>query len=184
MKILRVSNSGIPLNWITPEEACIFSAKNLITWHIGDQIKIMRGGISRINNEQSTIDIFPVIASGNNSGKFKSPILTNPSLFRRDANTCMYCGVVFSDGHLTRDHVIPLSKNGPNTWNNSVAACKTCNQRKADRTPEKAKMPLLAVPYTPTHAEHLILINRTVLYDQMHFLSSYVKSDRMKMYIN
>ena len=38
---------------------------------------------------------------------------------------------------LTLDHVIPQSKGGPNTWNNLVTACKSCNGEKADLSLEE-----------------------------------------------
>jgi hypothetical protein len=52
-----------------------------------------------------------------------------------------------------------------------VAACRRCNQHKADQTPEEAKMQLVALPYQPNNAEYLALINsRRILGDQMDFL--------------
>jgi hypothetical protein len=47
---------------------------------------------------------------------------------------------------LTLDHVFPRSRGGLSSWENLVAACKSCNRRKADRTPEEAEMPLLRRP--------------------------------------
>ncbi|MEU8612626.1 HNH endonuclease, partial [Actinoplanes sp. NPDC048791] len=38
---------------------------------------------------------------------------------------------------------------GGNTWLNTVAACGRCNQRKGDRTPAEARMPLRWVPTAP-----------------------------------
>jgi hypothetical protein len=51
-----------------------------------------------------------------------------------------------------------------------VTACVRCNNFKAGRTPEAAGMELLAVPFTPTHAEYIYLMGRGVLADQMEFL--------------
>jgi hypothetical protein len=42
-------------------------------------------------------------------------------------------------------------------WTNVVAACRRCNNLKASRTPEQAKMQLIAVPFTPTYAEYIFL---------------------------
>jgi 5-methylcytosine-specific restriction endonuclease McrA len=71
------------------------------------------------------------------------------NVYLRDNHTCQYCGHKFSTKHLTLDHVIPASKAGPKTWNNVVAACRDCNQRKANRTPQTANMPLLRKPVAP-----------------------------------
>jgi len=99
-------------------------------------------------------------------------------LFLRDGNLCMYCGDEFPDGHLTRDHVIPLSRGGDDRWSNVVAACKHCNTRKGSRTPEEAGVGLLAVPYVPNWAEFLALSNRRILADQMQFLKTQFNSHK------
>ncbi|MBW3570184.1 MAG: HNH endonuclease [Gemmatimonadetes bacterium] len=88
--------------------------------------------------------------------------VTNTILFARDGYTCAYCGrhrsALRSREFLTRDHVLPQSRFAPraeaNTWDNCVAACSTCNNRKADRTPAEAGMPLRLVPAEP-HFVHL-----------------------------
>jgi 5-methylcytosine-specific restriction endonuclease McrA len=68
------------------------------------------------------------------------------------------------------EHIVPSSKGGEDSWTNLVAACKACNNRKADRTPEAAGMKLHYVPYVPNRYEAFILSNRKILADQMEFL--------------
>jgi 5-methylcytosine-specific restriction endonuclease McrA len=104
-----------------------------------------------------------------------TPLLTNRTLFQRDRNLCLYCGEMFPVSQLTRDHVYPASRGGDSVWENCVTACRDCNQRKDDRTPEESGMKLLAVPYTPNLAEYLILQNRRILADQMEFLQAYAR---------
>ncbi|MEE8262387.1 MAG: HNH endonuclease [Gammaproteobacteria bacterium] len=84
----------------------------------------------------------------------------------------MYCGGEFSQQHLTRDHLMPMSRGGKDRWSNVVATCRSCNTRKGNRTLEEAGMSLLAVPYVPNWAEYLALSNRRILADQMEFLKS------------
>jgi 5-methylcytosine-specific restriction endonuclease McrA len=55
---------------------------------------------------------------------------------------CVYCGKRFK-GHLTQEHITPLSKGGPNTAANVVPACKSCNSRKHDGPPLAPVQPLL-----------------------------------------
>ena len=47
------------------------------------------------------------------------------------------------------DHVVPRSQGGTSRWTNCVAACESCNARKADRTPEQAGMTPRRRPVRP-----------------------------------
>ena len=175
--ILRLDSAGNPLHWIGQEEAAGYYAKGQVAWTLGDPFRILHGGRNRMTGLQSHLDIHPVIAiRGAAWSKWHTPALTNASLFRRDGHLCMYCGRDFGDSrrsqdhHLTRDHVIPTSKGGKDTWTNVVTACKRCNNHKDARTPEQAGMKLLAVPYTPNQYEFLYLTGRHILADQLDFL--------------
>lgn len=72
------------------------------------------------------------------------------ALLRRDNFTCCYCGLALLPHEATIDHVIPKYSGGPNNWLNCVTCCKQCNLFKGNRTPEKADMKLLSVPFCPT----------------------------------
>lgn len=67
----------------------------------------------------------------------------------RDAFVCQYCGVKKAPHELNIDHVVPRSQGGATSWENAVASCYPCNQRKAGRTPEQAGMKLLRAPARP-----------------------------------
>ena len=71
------------------------------------------------------------------------------NVFKRDRFTCQYCGTQPGLEELTIDHVIPRAQGGTSTWDNCVLACIDCNARKADRTPEQARMPLRHKPSRP-----------------------------------
>ena len=75
--------------------------------------------------------------------------LSRQNIFLRDSHTCQYCHHKFSEKKLTIDHVIPLSKSGRHEWTNVVTACSGCNNRKGDKTPEKANLRLLKRPEKP-----------------------------------
>lgn len=62
------------------------------------------------------------------------------AVYQRDGFSCQYCGGRFAFRELTRDHVVPRAHGGRTTWENTVAACKECNQLKADRTCDEAGM--------------------------------------------
>lgn len=83
--------------------------------------------------------------------------LTRRTILARDRYTCQYCGVQAAKGQLTLDHVVPRSRGGEHAWENVVAACIPCNQRKGDRTPQEAGMSLLARPTAPRYAAVVLL---------------------------
>src|SRR3954470_21131362 len=68
---------------------------------------------------------------------------------RRDHHTCQYCGAQPGGESITIDHVVPRSQAGVSNWTNCVAACESCNARKADHTPEQAGMRLRHRPVRP-----------------------------------
>lgn len=174
--ILRLDISGTPVRWIPWQEAVCLYTRELVGWTTGENAFTFLGGTSRETGSRSSITVHSIIAvkhaqRGPHYSRLVPP-LSNQDLFRRDGHLCMYCGREFSDHHLTRDHVVPLSQGGRDRWSNVVTACRACNTRKGGRTPEQANMPLLAVPYVPNWAEFLALTNRRILADQMEFLKS------------
>jgi 5-methylcytosine-specific restriction endonuclease McrA len=72
--------------------------------------------------------------------------LSRKNILMRDRYTCQYCHRVLPSGELTLDHVIPRSRAGETAWENLVACCHPCNNRKGNRTPEEAAMKLARVP--------------------------------------
>jgi len=80
---------------------------------------------------------------------FKKIILSRKNILRRDGHRCQYCGR--GDVPLTVDHIMPISRGGEETWENLVAACVKCNNRKGDRVPDEARMPLMRRPIRPNH---------------------------------
>ena len=173
--ILRLNIAGHPVEWLTWQEATTLYARDLVTWTLGDTVRTVCGGVSRISGEQSRIDLHSIVACAGelNHRQSKKPTLSNRILFRRDQNLCMYCGKEYRDKNLSCDHIIPTSRGGKNTWVNVVSACKRCNHFKQNRTPEEAHMELLALPFEPNSAEYLALVNsKRIRADQMEFLKS------------
>ncbi len=68
-------------------------------------------------------------------------------IYKRDNHQCVYCG---SSRNLTLDHVTPKSRGGKNEWTNLVTSCQKCNLKKADKTPEEARMVMRQKPFAPT----------------------------------
>jgi len=81
--------------------------------------------------------------------RFTTVVCNRQNIVWRDNNQCQYCANYFPYDKLTMDHVIPKSRGGKNTWENLVAACKKCNQKKGSRTPKESGMIPLKKPIRP-----------------------------------
>jgi 5-methylcytosine-specific restriction endonuclease McrA len=60
------------------------------------------------------------------------------NIWIRDGYVCGYCGK--HESFMTVDHVVPKSKGGKSTFENTVTACKKCNSKKADMLPKECGM--------------------------------------------
>jgi len=69
----------------------------------------------------------------------------------RDRYRCQYCNKRGTAADLTLDHIVPRSRGGQSVPENLCACCHDCNQRKGDRTPDEARMPLLSNPAALWH---------------------------------
>lgn len=77
-------------------------------------------------------------------------------VIRRDNATCQYCretGV-----RMTIDHVNPRALGGGNSWENTVAACFPCNNKKGHKTLKESGMVLIREPRVPLRSEFSISI--------------------------
>lgn len=92
---------------------------------------------------------------------------SSSAVYKRDQNFCQYWHnyVLDEDGNeipakrhkfrcssenRTIDHVIPRSKGGKNTFENTVCCCRYCNERlKKNWTPEEAGLVLIRKPFVP-----------------------------------
>ena len=150
-RVLKITADGVPIASISIERAIIdvFKGKLFMIQQQGDAVY------------RSQRNEFPVPAIVGTTNYHKLPDhyygearLTNHTLAKRDHWTCQYCGrrkfQLETDEFITRDHVFPVSRGGEDIWQNVVLACITCNNKKRDRTPQEADMPLLNIPTVPT----------------------------------
>lgn len=172
-RILRLNLAGQPVEWLNWREGVCLYARDLVSWTLGGVVRQVKGGRSRDTGMQSAIMLPAIMACG---GERLTPIrlqppLTNKALFHRDNFQCMYCGDYFHAEQLSRDHVNPTSRGGEDRWENVVAACKRCNQRKGNALLSEIDMPLVALPYRPNPYEYLALINsHRIRGDQIEYL--------------
>ena len=177
--ILRTDASGLPIEWINFQQAVKLYYLNVVLYECGSELLTLHGGVNAATGLRSELKINSIIATDsgiaakNKLLKDYTPPLTNNALFQRDFHLCMYCGSRFMRTELSRDHVTPIVHGGKDEWNNCVTACKRCNQHKGSLSPEQANMKLLAIPFTPNHAEFIFLQKKRILADQMTFLRAH-----------
>ncbi len=183
MDVLQLDMSGRPQAWISPREAALLYASDNVAWTLGRACHVLRGGIQRSTGLQSRIEVHPIIAVRGTvpTRAWRStPALSNAKLFVRDRHICAYCGSRLPFDLLTREHIVPTSRGGRDTWTNCITACRACNGHKGNRLPDESRMSLLYLPYTPSLHEDMILRGRRILADQMEFLLANVpRSSRL-----
>jgi 5-methylcytosine-specific restriction endonuclease McrA len=90
--------------------------------------------------------------------------VTNTFLFARDRYRCQYCNrhraSLRNREFLTRDHIVPISAGGDNSWQNVVTACSTCNNKKADHSLQESGFHLQHVPVEPNYVELVWAVRR------------------------
>ena len=179
-QVLRTDVAGMPLEWIDYREAVRLYHNEQVAYACGTTLYTVFGGYNACTGDRSHIEVNSIIATeGTGQGlafvrdRYVPP-LNNRTLFKRDANLCLYCAMQFQTRDLTRDHITPLSQGGLDVWNNVATACRRCNNHKGGRTPEQAAMKLIAVPFTPNYAEYIYLKGRRVLTDQMQYLLAHI----------
>jgi 5-methylcytosine-specific restriction endonuclease McrA len=95
--------------------------------------------------------------------KFRRQV-TNTFLFARDGYRCQYCTRHRSElrgrEFLTRDHVVPMSRGGSNSWANVVTACSPCNNRKGSHLPDEVAMHPALPPQEPNYVELVWAVRR------------------------
>ena len=101
-----------------------------------------------VRSEKLTLPLPSVIVLKNYVVPTKTVPFTRATLFLRDEFTCQYCGYKGKD--LTFDHVVPKSRGGKTRWDNVVAACQSCNLRKAAKTTSQAGFKLKKAPIKPS----------------------------------
>jgi 5-methylcytosine-specific restriction endonuclease McrA len=114
--------------------------------------------------------------------KFRRQV-TNTFLFARDSYQCQYCGrhrsTLRGREFLTRDHVVPISRGGSNSWRNVVTACSPCNNRKGNHLPEEVGMHPLGTQGEPNYVE-LVWAVRRVTRQQARYIRMFYGEDVLR----
>lgn len=173
MDVLQLDVSGRPQAWLSAKEAANLYANEAIAWTVGEPFIVLRGGVQRRTGLPSRMALHPIVAVHGavpSRAWRQQPALSNPKLFVRDRQVCAYCGSRFHLDDLTREHIVPTSRGGLDTWMNCITACRSCNSRKGNRTLDELRWQMYYLPYVPSVHEDMILRGRRIVADQMAFL--------------
>jgi 5-methylcytosine-specific restriction endonuclease McrA len=175
VQVLQLDLTGQPQDFITVRDAALAYANGSVCWTVGEPLCVLRGGVNVKSGMPSRMEIHPIIAMRSASRvnlHDHTPGLTNRKLFRRDRMTCCWCGRVFAETDLTREHIFPRVLGGLDIWQNCASACKRCNGFKGRHTMEELGWQLVYLPFVPNRWEDMILRGRNIRADVHEFLSS------------
>jgi 5-methylcytosine-specific restriction endonuclease McrA len=110
----------------------------------------------KIRSQHCQFDWPAMIVLKKPSKRKRNKRVINPStksILIRDMYTCQYCGVKLTGRTGTKDHVIPQSKGGDDSWENLVAACRTCQNKKDNKLSHECGLYPKNKPKTPSYKE-------------------------------
>lgn len=127
-----------------------FERHDLISWgEVSKVMKVVGEGLIRSQYLAIVPPEVIVLTAYEGRGE-RSVIFSRKNIFKRDRYTCQYCACQPGPEELTIDHVMPRSRGGTSSWENSLLACVECNRKKANRTPAEAGMTPRKVPKKPS----------------------------------
>ena len=138
-RVLLLNQTYEPLGTVTVARAVIMTFKDSVFVEEWDRDRVLRSAQAKFR-VPSVIRRREYINVRKRREQSSSKRLR---IYMRDKYRCQYCGEKKGVGELTLDHILPRSRGGDNSPINVVTACVKCNNRKSDRTPEEARMPLL-----------------------------------------
>ena len=138
-RVLLLNQTSEPLGTVSVARAVIMTSKDTVTVEEFDSERVLRSAraefrVPSVIRRRTYINI---------RRRREASGMKRLRIYMRDKFRCQYCGEKKAAGELTLDHIMPRSRGGDNSPVNIVTACVSCNNRKGDRTPAEARMPLL-----------------------------------------
>jgi 5-methylcytosine-specific restriction endonuclease McrA len=140
-KILLLNASYEPLSLVTAPKAL-----TLVWRRVAEVLELDRGQFVRTTRFEFELPSVIRLTQYIDIRQRQNRVTNRHRIFARDHYRCQYCGRRGTAFDLTLDHILPKSRGGRTVADNLVTSCKACNNRKGDRTPEEARMPLLTNP--------------------------------------
>jgi 5-methylcytosine-specific restriction endonuclease McrA len=138
-RVLLLNQTYEPLGTVSVARAVIMTFKDTVTVEEFDGQRVLRSAraefrVPSVIRRRTYINV---------RRRQEASGMKRLRIYMRDKFRCQYCGEKKAAGQLTLDHILPRSRGGDNSPVNIVTACVPCNNRKGDRTPALARMPLL-----------------------------------------
>ncbi len=149
MKVILLNQDYSYINSISVRRALKLIAKKKVT------VEKYSGKIVRTVTEDIAVPLILRLVYLVRQIYRKAVTWSKKNVMVRDDFECVYCG---TGNSLNIDHVIPRSRGGRNTFENTVTSCIDCNNRKGDRTLREAGMFYKRknfTPYQPTVMEFI-----------------------------
>ena len=131
----------------------VCTAKRAICLDVLNKIDVLANYEEKVNSPSITFNL-PSVIKIRDFVKFDnlSVDLSRKNILSRDEHLCQYCGN--KNLPLTIDHILPKGRGGQDSWENLITACKPCNQKKGNKTPEEANMQLKRKPKRPNRLHY------------------------------
>ena len=138
-RVLLLNQTYEPLGTVSVARAVIMTFKNTVSVEEYDGDRVLRSAraefpVPSVIRRRTYINI---------RRRREASGMKRLRIYIRDKYRCQYCGEKKGASALTLDHILPRSRGGDNSPVNIVTACVECNNRKGNRTPAEARMPLL-----------------------------------------
>jgi 5-methylcytosine-specific restriction endonuclease McrA len=138
-RVLLLNQTYEPLGTVSVARAIIMTFKNTVTVEELDGDRVLRS----VRAEFPVPSVIRRRIYINVRRRREQSGMKRLRIYMRDKFRCQYCGEKKAVAELTLDHILPRSRGGDNSPLNIVTACVACNNRKSNRTPAEARMPLL-----------------------------------------
>ena len=138
-RVLLLNQTYEPLGTVSVARAIIMTFKNTVFVEEFDGDRVLRSA----HDEWPVPSVIRRRTYINVRRRREQSGMKRLRIYMRDKFRCQYCGEKKGVAELTLDHILPRSRGGDNSPVNIVTACIKCKNRKSNRTPEEARMPLL-----------------------------------------
>ena len=142
-RVLKLNQSYEPIE--------VINWKRAIKLIVKEKAEVIKEYNDKFINSSNTAYHMPAVIRLNNA--FRRPRkrikFNRKNIIARDRWHCQYCNKKFPTEDLTLDHVMPRARGGTTCWENIVACCGKCNDKKGDRMPGEANMRLKKYPSRP-----------------------------------